>query len=169
MHRAALLALLALAPLGLAPGGQAACDPAGQVCWDEATSGHCSTEGSGWSDVKARNVMLGFPLVAEAHGQYVCAGKAFTRDVWTNASAGTTAGVFVHWQTQDAGWRLIQVRTVGPLLATSTTWYGSAGSGTCNLETTAAVAGGFASDRRTCPVQALPPQQPDVKWGNVLP
>lgn len=168
MHRAPLLALLILAPLGLVPSGAAGCDATAQLCWDEAAGGNCDREGWGWSEVHARNVMLGFPVASDTRGQYTCAGKGFvTRDVWTNATAGTFGGVFVHWQTQETGWRWMEVRVVGPAVTAETDWWGTT---TCNLDTRATVAGTLVSDRRPCPVHVLPPQMPSqLRWGDMLP
>ncbi|HWH08119.1 MAG TPA: hypothetical protein VNX21_02900 [Candidatus Thermoplasmatota archaeon] len=165
MLRALPLALLALGAL-LPPAQAAGCDPTGQACWSEWSSGHCSGYGQGWTDVRARNVMLGFPLVVEWHTRYTCTANSRT-DAWNvNATAGERGGVRTEWTSQPArDWTLMRVQTTGPQTNATTLWY--ADETGCTLWTLGTVAGTAVNDRRACPVG--PPDAPVGPWDLLLP
>ena len=164
MLRALLLAALALG--GLAPSaGASGCDPAGQVCWDEWSHGSCEYLGQGWTDVTARNVMLGSPLVAQWHTRYSCTSSGRT-DTWNaNATAGES-GVRSEWTSQPTrDWTWLRVRVTGPQTDATVHWYED--GTTCHVWTLGTVLGGPVNDRRPCP--APPPDVPVFPWGALLP
>ena len=166
MNRA-LLAAIPLLLASLAPGAAATtCDQTGQVCWGEGATGACGTQGTGWTDVTARNVMLGFPLVAQWHTAYSCAG-ASRMDTWNvNATAGDRAAVRVTWLSQPAlDWTWMRIDVQGPMTNSSTYWEDAKGD--CTLFTVGFVGGAFVSDRRDCP--AGPPAIPLFPWNSLLP
>ena len=165
MPRALLLALLALG--GLAPtAGAAGCDATGQVCWDEWSSGSCHNVGQGWTDVRARNVMVGFPLVAEWHTHYSCTSSGRTDTWYANATAGESAGARAEWTSQPArDWTWLRLRLTGPLTDATTHWYDD--GTTCHVWTLGTVLGSAVNDRRPCP--APPPDVPVFPWAALLP
>ena len=165
MLRALALALLALGSLA-PPAAAAGCDPAGQVCWDEWSGGSCASLGQGWTTVRARNVMLGSPLVAEWHTRYSCTSSGRT-DTWhANATAGERGGLRVEWTSQPSrDWTWMRAEATGPMTNSTTHWYDDGQS--CHVWTLGTVLGAGVNDRRACP--APPPDVPAYPWGTLLP
>lgn len=166
MLRAILLASLLLVTGAGMASAESGCDPAlGDVCWDEARSGPCTQPAEGRTNVRAENPMLGFPLRANFTGKTQCvSGQSATRTMTTEVAAGQHAQVVLFWQSQESGWRWMRITTSGAAGSSSTDWYGSS---TCTLSTFGTFAGLGITDTRACPI--LPPSQPAVAWGNVLP
>lgn len=159
---AALLLLASMVPAT----ASAECDATGQVCWSEERTGGCPAGGTGMSEARARNVMLGFPVTAGWRAHSACAPGTSSQNMTVDGAAGGYAKTRAYWESRSDGWRWIRVDVEAPMTDFEYHWFGS-DANECTLHAFGTLLSASVNDMRSCPTR--PPSQPAIRWGNHLP